>query len=351
VVQVEIGQDQYSATDWDVDVDHIRDVHQGSQRGRDATTVGLMDRDHGATGGLVWTDPAVLERARRLGPLPYSALGPGPPASTARSLSTDSPRLAAWVADAIDSWWNALDRPDPYKVVEVGAGDGSRASQVLGMGPECLNALRYVLVDRGFRDGQASHLPIESPAFLFPGGSEDPDDFGPEGGERVSAATGIGPLVTSLEELPALRGDGAVIAIGWLSRLPSDRVEWRDGRWWEIRVAAGATGLVEMAVPLVDGDLGGSRDQVWRRAVPAARSEGARYAVLGAASDWLSDALRVAEGGILAIVDSWTTTTEPIGTDRRPVMALDQFTLLRRPLEPSPLELFEGLSVVCWRLG
>jgi hypothetical protein len=286
-----------------------------------------------------------------LGPLPYSALGAGPPAATVGSLSTESPRLAAWMAAAIDDWWEALGRPDPYKVVEVGAGDGSRASQVLGMGPECLNALRYVLVDRGFRDGQASHLPIESPAFLFPGGSEDPDDFGPEGGGRPLAATGIGPLVTSLEELPALRGDGAVIAIGWLSRLPSDRVEWRDGRWWEMRVAAAGAGLVEMAVPLVDGDLGGSRGQVWRRAVPAARSEGARYAVLAAASDWVSDALRVAESGVLAIVDSWTSITEPIRGDGRPAMALDQFRPLRRPLEPLPQQLFEGLSVVSWRLG
>jgi hypothetical protein len=255
------------------------------------------------------------------------------------------------MAAAIDDWWNALGRPDPYKVVEVGAGDGSRASRVLGMGPECLNALRYVLVDHGYRDAQASHLPLESPAFLFPGGSEDPDDFGPGGGDRVPAATGIGPLVTSLEELPSLRGDGAVIAIGWLSRLPSDRVEWRDGRWWEIRLSSAGAGLVEMAVPLVDGDLGGARGQVWRRAGPVSRSEGARYAVLAAASDWISSALRVAESGILAIVDSWTSVTEPLDPDGRPAMALDQFSPLRRPLEPSPRQLFEGLSVVSWRLG
>jgi Putative S-adenosyl-L-methionine-dependent methyltransferase len=286
-----------------------------------------------------------------LGPLPYSALGPGPPAPTPRALSSESPQLAHWMVAAIDEWWDALGRPDPYKVVEVGAGDGSRARQVLGMGPECLNALRYVLVEQGFRDAQASHLPIEVPAFLFPGGSEDPDDFGPEGADRVPAATGIGPLVTSLDELPALRGDGVVIAVGWLSRLPSDRVEWREGRWWEIRLASADAGLVEMSVPLVDGDLGGARGQVWSRAVPASRSEGARYAVLAAASDWISGALRVAESGILAVVDSWTQATEPLAPDGRPAMALDQFTPLRRPLEPSPRQLFEGLSVVAWRLG
>ncbi len=142
-----------------------------------------------------------------------------------------------------------------------------------------------------------------------------------------------------------------MIAISWLSRLPSDRVEWRDGRWWEIRLASAGGGLVEMPVPLVDVDLGGTRGQVWRRAVPASPPEGARYAVLAAASDWISGAFRVAEAGILAIVDSWTAATEPIGSDSRPPMALDQFSPLRRPIDPSPHALFEGLSVVSWRLG
>ncbi len=134
-----------------------------------ATTVDLMDRVPREGGELLRAAPSVLERARRLGPLPYSALGAGPPAPTPGPLSTESSQLAEWMASAIDDWWFALGRPDPYKVVEVGAGDGSRAAQVLGLGPECLNALRYVLVDEGFRDAQAGHLPLESPAFLFPG--------------------------------------------------------------------------------------------------------------------------------------------------------------------------------------
>jgi Putative S-adenosyl-L-methionine-dependent methyltransferase len=310
-----------------------------------------MDRVPLEAAELLTAAPSVLEQARRLGPLPYSVLGAGPPAPPHRSLSTASPGLAEWMAGAIDEWWDALGRPDPYKVVEVGAGDGSRAAQVLASGPQCLNALRYVLVDEGFRDAQAGHLPLESPAFLFPGGSDDPDEFDLEWGQRVPAATGMGPLVTSLEELPALQGDGAVIAIAWLSRLPSDRVEWRDGRWWEIRLASAGGGLVELPVPLVDGDLGGARGQVWRQAVPASPPEGARYAVLAAASGWISGALRVAEAGVLAAIDSWTAATEPLEPDGRPAMALDQFSPLRRPIDPSPEELFEGLSVVSWRLG
>jgi len=307
-----------------------------------------MDRDAGEAAGLLPAAPSVLERARRLGPLPYSELG-GQPSLPLHWL--ESSRLAQWMAAAIDNWWVELGRPDPYKVVEVGAGDGTRASQVLGLGPDCLNALRYVLVDHGFRDAQAGRLPIESPTFLFPGGSEDPEDLDPEGAPRPSSAAGMGPLVTSLEEMPALQGDGVVIAVAWLSRLPSDRVQWREGRWWEIRMAAVDDGLVELPVPLVEGGLGGSRGQVWSRARPPHPQEGARYAVLAPASDWISDALRVAESGVLAVIDTWTATTDPVPPGGRPAMALDQFAPIRRPMDPSVRGLFGELSVVTWRLG
>ncbi|HUJ64977.1 MAG TPA: SAM-dependent methyltransferase [Acidimicrobiales bacterium] len=307
-----------------------------------------MDRDAGGAEEVLPAPPSVLERARRLGPLPYSELG-GQPSLPWSWL--ESSRLAQWMAAAIDAWWVELGRPDPYKVVEVGAGDGTRASLVLGLGPDCLNALRYVLVDHGCRDAQAARLPIESPTFLFPGGSEDPEDLDAEGAPRPSPAAGMGPLVTSLEDLPALQGDGVVIAVAWLSRLPSDRVQWRDGRWWEIRLAAVDKGLVELPVPLVDGDLGGSRGQVWSRTRPAHPQEGARYAVLAPASDWISDAFRVAESGVLAVIDVWTATTEPVPPDGRPAMALDQFAPIRRPRDPSARTLFEDLSVVTWRLG
>ena len=63
----------------------------------------------------------------------------------------------------------------------------------------------------------------------------------------------IGPLVTSLAEPPVVEGPAFVVAIGWVSRLPSDRLEWRDGAWWEMRLSAGhaaGAGLAELLVPL-----------------------------------------------------------------------------------------------------
>jgi hypothetical protein len=101
----------------------------------------------------------VLEQARRQGPLPYSAWGLGrapalPPAS----------ELAAWQVDAVDGWWDELGRPDPLTLVEIGAGDGTRAAAFLGRGPQCLAALRYVLVDADplLRQQHRVHLPISN---------------------------------------------------------------------------------------------------------------------------------------------------------------------------------------------
>ena len=97
----------------------------------------------------------VLEQARRLGPLPYSGRG------RTRARCCPPRRLwSAWQVDAVDTWWGELGRPDPFTLVEVGAGDGSRAAAFLGAGPECLTALRYVLVeDDAHLRAAAAHPP------------------------------------------------------------------------------------------------------------------------------------------------------------------------------------------------
>ncbi len=311
----------------------------------------IVDRVPEDVPTLAGGSPRVVEMARRMGPLHYAALD-----ATVGSSPVDfgTTALAGWITDTIDEWWQTAGKPDPYTVVEVGAGDGSRARQVLESGPECLGALRYVLVDEGFRDAQARLLPIESPAFLFPGGPDDTGDDDPEEGDGVAASIGIGPIVTSLVEMPVIRGYGAVIAIGSVGRLGSDRVEWREGRWWEIRVSAlpDVDGLVEMPVPLVDAALEGARGLMRRAAGPSEPAASpARFAVLGEAAGWLSGSLRVAEAGMLAVVDRWTDATEALGEDEVPPLALDQLVHIRRPIEKTPTALFDGLSVVIWRLG
>ena len=279
----------------------------------------------------------LVEQARRLGPLPYSARGPNP----RPELPTEGD-LAGWLVDAVDRYWMELGRPDPITLVEVGAGDGTRAAAFLGVGPQCLTALRYVLVedDAHLRHQHATYLPIESPVFVL-GPVEGGDDE-----EPVRPVTGIGPLITSLGEPPVVDGAAVVVAIGWLSRQPSDRLEWRDGRWWEVRLSAAGDELSELLVPLDD-----ERSAVAERLAEQPRRDGARYALLGPAREWLAQTLRVAEVGRLAVVDRWSAVTSVLATGEVPPLALDQLSAVRRAVDQAPVEIFPEMAVVSWRLG
>ncbi len=298
---------------------------------------------------------ALLETARRLGPRPYSERGPNPiPALP------PTPELAGWMVDAVDAWWVEVGSPDPFTLVEIGAGDGTRAKAFLGAGPACLTALRGVLVeaDPVLRDRQRSHLPVESPILVLgpvgPGNGEDDDR---DEDEHARAVAGIGPLITSLPEPPVVDGDALVIAIGWVGRLASDRLEWRDGRWWEIRLSAGDDGtLAELPIPLdrdrsVEADRRFAGSTSAARTVTASRPDGARYAVLTVAVDWLAGALRIAGSGRLVVIDRWTDVTSPLAPGEVPPVALDQLAAVRRPIEPAPVGVFPEMSMVTWRLG
>jgi hypothetical protein len=251
-----------------------------------------------------------------------------------------------WLVDAVDAWWIELGRPDPFTLVEVGAGDGTRAAAFLAAGPESLSALRYVLVedDAGLRHRHPTHLPIESPIFVL--GPVDAD--GDDDDETARPVAGIGPLITSLAEPPVVDVPAVVAAIGWLSRLPSDRVEWRDGAWWEVRLAAAAAAeLSELLVPL-DAPRAAAMSALTEG---AARPDHARFALLGPSVEWLARTVRVAQAGRLAVLDRWSVVTSPLPEGEVPPLALDQLASVRRPLQPAPEELFPPLAVVTWRLG
>ena len=58
------------------------------------------------------------------------------------------PLFGAVLAKAIDGCWNELGQPDPFIVIEAGAGRGALAASVLRAKPACFEALRYVMVER-----------------------------------------------------------------------------------------------------------------------------------------------------------------------------------------------------------
>ena len=298
----------------------------------------------------------MIERARRLGPLPYSALGRLPEANL-----PPAEDLAMWAAAALDEIWYHEGHPDPFTYVDVAAGDGRRARELLRLGPECLGALRIVLVDDdpAMRERQAEQVSIEAPALtLGPvATSEDPD----EGGRPLP---GIGPLATSLPDLPALASASvAVVAVyGWLGRQPSDRCVWKDGAWWEVRLGVVPPAddvLSELLLPLA-AEKAEAMEQIAR-----GRFDGALYKVPVGAVRWLRDALAAAESGWLLALDRWTLHDEPVVSSESPLtpgagndlaggeaspVPLYQLATVRRPVD-GPVSAVGPLEVVRWRLG
>lgn len=57
------------------------------------------------------------------------------------------PLFGAVIAHALDAWWVELGRPDPYVVVDAGAGPGSLLRAIERAEPLCLEALHAVAVD------------------------------------------------------------------------------------------------------------------------------------------------------------------------------------------------------------
>jgi SAM-dependent MidA family methyltransferase len=178
------------------------------------------------------------------------------------------PLFGAVLARAIDAWWAAVGRPDPFVVVDAGAGPGTLARAVLAARPATLEAgaLRYIAVERSSsqREGHAG-LPIESMSNLPPG-----------------------PVV------------GVILANELLDNLPF-RLAVFDGVWQEAFVDLGADGrLVEVLRPFVTVP----------RCLPPEAAHGARAPVQAQAAAWVDDARGRLEQGRLVVIDYARTTSE-----------------------------------------
>jgi len=133
------------------------------------------------------------------------------------------PVFAELVHRAFRGLWEALGRPRPFSVVEVGAGDGTLARDLLRLADgEPDRALAFGAVERssGAR-ARLTQLPIR--------------------------------VASHLEELGPL-DPGVVFANELLDNLPFRRVRATPGGLAEVRVDVGANGLEEIEVPC-DDDL------------------------------------------------------------------------------------------------
>lgn len=176
------------------------------------------------------------------------------------------PLFGTVLARALDSWWHDLGEPDPFWVVEAGAGPGTLARAVLSATPACLPALRYVTVERSTAQ-QALH----------------PDQV------EIRAGLPDGPIT------------GVVLANELLDNLPFRLVERTDDGWDEVWVEEGREVLLPVEEP-------------WPRAfVGLDVPPGARVPVQEQAAAWLADALALVERGRVVVVDYADTTGSMAG--------------------------------------
>lgn len=202
--------------------------------------------------------------------------------------------FGALVARALDAWWDELGRPDPYVVVDAGAGRGQLARDVMRVGPACSPALRYVMVERSasLRRTQHDHLQIEPPEDALGPAVKLGQDDDPE------PVPGTGPIVTQTETLPAVPFTGAVVANELLDNLPFRVVERLPGGWHEVRVALGDhDDFVEVLVP-AEPELSTDADELYSSARP-----GARLPVQNGMLRWFAECGAVLRRGFVAVLD------------------------------------------------
>ena len=191
------------------------------------------------------------------------------------------PLFGAVLARALDSWWDELGRPDPFVLVEAGAGPGTLARTIRGAGPRCLGALHHVLVEVG---------EVQWPS--HPAGVRSRVDL-----PAVADLPG-GPVVVLANEL--------------LDNLPFALVEKGPDGWMEVAVGRDprdpvVDGLVEVLRPLDDTHQRWCDDRAG-----AAAAVGARLPVQHEAAAWLGDALALAgeHGGRVVVVDYASDSAE-----------------------------------------
>lgn len=203
------------------------------------------------------------------------------------------PLFGAVVAGYLDEEWHRLGRPDPFVVIEGGAGVGRLAASVRVAQPVCSPALRYVLVERSAtqRFQHAKAVPLEPAAHVL-GAVDAADDESPE--PELSQ----GPLWCSLGELPTGEFDGVVIANELLDNLPFDIVERTDEGWSAVLVGDSGEEFVEVAVP--------TGSFVTEVDVPF----GSRLPVQAAAAEWVRSAIGCLRSGSVVAIDYAASTTE-----------------------------------------
>jgi SAM-dependent MidA family methyltransferase len=169
------------------------------------------------------------------------------------------PLYGAVLARFLDAEWERLGRPDPFTVVDAGAGPGTLARAVLAARPACTDALHYVAVE--ISAAQRAH---------HPDGVESRPDLPP------------GPI------------DGVVVANELLDNLPF-RIAVHDGAWREAYVTALPDGSFAEVLSAPFDPL--------PAVLPARAAHGARAPLQDAARAFVEQARALVRRGCVVVVD------------------------------------------------
>jgi len=218
------------------------------------------------------------------------------------------PLFGAVIARALDSWWLEAGRPDPFVVVEVGAGPGTLARSIRYAAPECSSSLLYVLVEQSSfqRTLHAEHLlgwmgernGFELEAFVS------------------SPQSGDGPQFVSTDQLPEMFS-GVVLANELLDNLPFDIVRVRssssagqpvDQVVEQLNVSIGPDGEPELMVGPAPSAVAEELLALAERSpeLPA----DTWFPWHGAARLWLTEVERRMSGGHVLVFDYGAPTSE-----------------------------------------
>lgn len=183
------------------------------------------------------------------------------------------PLFGAVVARLLDAEWERLGRPDPFVVVDAGAGPGTLARSILAAAPACAAAWRYVAVE--VSDAQRTRHPVG---------------------------------IESRATMPTEPFDGVVLANELLDNLPV-RLAVFDGAWRDAFVGVDGGRFVELLGPPLDPvpDV-----------LPASAPLGARAPLQDAARAWVDAARATVRRGRVVVLDyARATTAELAGSPWR----------------------------------
>ncbi|TMK85923.1 MAG: hypothetical protein E6G44_05325 [Actinobacteria bacterium] len=175
-----------------------------------------------------------------------------------------SPVFGILLAAQVEEFWRLLDEPDPFSIVEAGAGDGTLARQVMDALPDAVRRRStYLAVDRS---------PTARAALRA---------------EGLRAAA-------SVSELPAAR-HGCLLANELLDNLPFHRLRMTDDGPAELYVRVDGDGFELVQGPLSEPGLADL--------VPAELSVGLEWPARPAATRFLDEAIRAIARGYVWLAD------------------------------------------------